>query len=181
MPDNLHWPTTAQPPGLTTHAAHVWAVPLDVSQRTYDGLLATLALDEQARASAFHFDEPRRRYVVARGALRRLLSGYLKVPPQEIALAADDNRKPHLAEKYAASALHFNVSHSGEIAVIGFAHDCKIGVDIEQLRDVHQLEQIARRFFHPSETSDVLATPERSRNLAFLRCWTGKEAVLKAV
>ena len=181
MPVNLHWPPTAQPPELTTHAAHVWAVPLDVSQRTYDGLLATLAPDEQTRANEFRFDEPRRRYVVARGALRRLLGQYLDVAPPDIALTADEHRKPHVAEKHAASTVQFNVSHSGELAVIGFATGCKVGVDVEQLRDVHQLEQIARRFFHPSETNAVLAAPEPSRNLNFLRCWTGKEAVLKAV
>src|SRR5262249_7741317 len=40
---------------------------------------------------------------------------------------------------------------------------------------------IARRFFHPAETSAVLAVPKSARNRAFLRCWTGKESILKAV
>ena len=73
------------------------------------------------------------------------------------------------------------MSHSGDLAVIGFALGCEVGIDVEQLRDVGHLEQIARRFFHPSETSAVLSTPESARNLAFLRCWTGKEAILKAL
>lgn len=180
MPINLHWPRLALPPELDTHSAHVWSVPLDVSQRTYDGLLATLATDEQSRASSFRFDEPRRRYVVARGALRQLLGLYLGIRPQHVALTVYENRKPCLAARQTAASINFNVSHSGEIALIAFALGAEVGVDVEQQRDVHHLEQIARRFFHPSETNAVMAAPEHSRNLAFLRCWTGKEAVLKA-
>jgi 4'-phosphopantetheinyl transferase len=156
-------------------------VRLDVSQRTYDGLLATLALDEQARATAYRFDEPRRRYAVARGALRELLGAYLGQQPSAIELTADKDQKPRLAGKHASAGLNFNVSHSGNLALIGFAHGCEVGIDVEELREVSPLEQIARKFFHPAETSEILAAPDNARNLAFLRCWTGKEAVLKAL
>jgi 4'-phosphopantetheinyl transferase len=156
-------------------------VPLDVSQHVYQSLRTTLAPDECARADDFRFDDPRRRYVIARGTLRRLLGQYLDMQPTVIELASDRNQKPRLAAKHEMSGLHFNVSHSGDLAIIGFALGCEVGIDVEQLRDVGHLEQIARRFFHPSETSAVLAAPETARNLAFLRCWTGKEAILKAL
>jgi 4'-phosphopantetheinyl transferase len=65
--------------------------------------------------------------------------------------------------------------------MIGFARGCAVGIDVEELREVSHLEQIARRFFHSCETSRVLASPPSAQNLAFLRCWTGKEAILKAV
>lgn len=181
MQINRHWPTIAKPPELTAHDVHAWSVPLDVSQRAYDGLLATLASNERERASEFHFDDPRRRYVITRGTLRRLLGDYLHSHPTEIELATDENQKPQLASRHAAADLHFNVSHSGDLAVIGVALGCKVGIDVEQVREVGHLEQIARRFFHPSETAVVLASPPSTRNSAFLRCWTGKEAVLKAL
>jgi 4'-phosphopantetheinyl transferase len=181
MPTNRHWPRLATPPELAPDDVHAWAVPLDVSQQTYEELLATLAPDERQRASEFRFDDPRRRYVIARGTLRRLLGVYLHLMPSDIELTSDANQKPHLASKHATSGLQFNVSHSGELAMIGFALGCEIGIDVEQLRDVGHLEQIARRFFHPVETNDVLAAPEFTRSLAFLRCWTGKEAILKAL
>jgi 4'-phosphopantetheinyl transferase len=181
MPTNRHWPPLAKPPELAPDDVHAWAVPLDVSQQAYEELLATLASDERKRASEFRFDDPRRRYVIARGTLRKLLGAYLHAEPKEIELTFDANQKPHLATKHAAADLHFNVSHSGDLAVIGFARGCEVGIDVEQLHDVGHLEQIARRFFHPSETSAVLAAPELTRNLAFLRCWTGKEAILKSL
>ena len=113
--------------------------------------------------------------------MRTLLGTYLNSHPTEIELTIDENQKPLLAKRHEAAALHFNVSHSGDLAVIGFALGCEVGIDVEQLRDVGHLEQIARRFFHPAETSAVLSIPESARNLAFLRCWTGKEAILKAL
>jgi 4'-phosphopantetheinyl transferase len=181
MPLNCHWPPIAKPPQLHTNDVQAWAVPLDVSQQAYESLLGLLASDERRRASEFRFDDPRRRYVVARGALRRLLGNYLQVDPADVGLTTDGNQKPHLAVKHAAAGLHFNVSHSGDLAVIGYALGCEVGIDVEELREVCHLEQIARRFFHPSETSAVLSTPASDRSLAFLRCWTGKESLLKAL
>jgi 4'-phosphopantetheinyl transferase len=181
MSNNLHWPSLALPPKLAADEVHVWAAPLDVSQRTYDAFLATLAPDERIRASAYRFDEPRRRYVVARGALRDLLGKYLAAPAAAIELAVESNQKPRLASQYTSSGLHFNVSHSGKLALIAFAVGCEVGIDIEALHEVSQLEQIAQRFFHPSETSAVLAANEADRSRVFLRCWTGKESVLKAL
>jgi 4'-phosphopantetheinyl transferase len=181
MPKNRSWPPLAKPPQLGADDVHAWAVPLDVSHDAYEDVLATLAFDERQRASEFRVDDPRRRYVIARGTLRRLLGEYLDVLPTAVELRIDQNQKPHLAREHATSKLHFNVSHSCDLAVIGFARGCEVGVDVEQLRDVGQLEQIARRYFHPTETSAVLAAPESARNVAFLRCWTGKEAILKGL
>lgn len=181
MPNNLNWSAASQPPKLVLDEVHVWAVLLDVSQRTYDAHLATLSLDERARAAAYRFEEPQRRYVVARGALRELLGRYLGEPAGRIGLTVDQSQKPRLAGKHGLADLNFNVSHSSELALIAFAFGYEVGVDVEKLRDVSRLEQIARKFFHPTEANEVLAAPQHRRNVAFLRCWTGKEAVLKAL
>jgi 4'-phosphopantetheinyl transferase len=181
MPTNRHWPLRAKPPELAANEVHAWAVPLGVSQQACENLRTTLADDECARADDFHFEEPRRRYVIARGTLRRLLGQYLDLQPAEINLAIGRHQKPRLATKHEESGLHFNVSHSGDLAVIAVALSCEVGIDVERLREVGHMEQIAKRFFHPSETNAVLSAPEPARNLAFLRCWTGKEAILKAL
>jgi 4'-phosphopantetheinyl transferase len=181
MPTTRHWPLLAKPPELATIEVHVWAVPLTVSQQAYENLRTTLAPDECARADDFHFEEPRRRYVIARGTLRRLLGHYLDLQPTQVELAINRNKKPRLAAKDEPSGLHFNVSHSGDLVVIAFAFGCEVGIDVEQLREVGHMEQIAKRFFHPSEMNAVLSAPKPARNLAFLRCWTGKEAILKAL
>ena len=181
MPTNRHWPLLAKPPELAADEVHAWAASLNVSQHAYGDLLATLASDERQRASEFRFDDPRRRYVIARGTLRKLLGEYLHAEPTSVELTIDQNQKPHLARQHATANLHFNVSHSGDLAVVGIGLGCEVGIDVEQLRDVSYLQQIARRFFHPSEATAVLSAAESARNLTFLRCWTGKEAILKAL
>jgi 4'-phosphopantetheinyl transferase len=176
----LLWPLARTPPELAANEAHVWAVPLAAGIAAWDALWSTLAADERVRADKFGFDGPRRRFVVARGALRLLLAEYLGVRPEDVAFDVDGGGKPRLATRRAASDLRFNVSHSGDLALIAVAVGCEIGVDVEQLREVSNLQRIAQRYFHPGEVDDVLGTAPEERPAAFLRCWTAKEAVLKA-
>jgi len=178
---NFRWPQINQPVPLAAGEAHVWAVPLDISQAVWATLWDTLSSDERERADDFRFDPPRERFVIARGVLRRLLGDYLRVAPTAIEIVVDDTGKPRLAPQHAAAGLHFNVSHSGDLVMIAVTADCEVGIDVECVRDVSHLEQIARRFFHPSETSAVLGAEAARRNEAFFRCWTAKEAVLKAI
>jgi len=85
--------------------------------------------------------------------------------------------KPELAGE--ARSLHFNFSHSGGWAVLGIARS-EIGVDIEQIRPVPDLEDVARRFFAPREADIVIAADSADRLSFFLTCWTRKEAFVKA-
>jgi 4'-phosphopantetheinyl transferase len=77
--------------------------------------------------------------------------------------------------------LHFNVAHSGELALIGVTAGCEVGIDIERLRPVSHADHIARRYFHPAEMQAILSADASARETMFMRCWTGKEAVLKAM
>ena len=176
----LLWPPATTPPTLAADEAHVWAVPLAADAAVWDALWRILATDEQARADEFYFDDPRRRFVVARGALRVLLGRYLGMRPEDISIALEDGGKPRLASEHAATDLRFNLSHSGELALIAVALGGEVGVDVEQLREVSNFERIAQRYFHPVEVEEVLATANDRRNATFFRCWTAKEAVLKA-
>src|SRR3954468_8454298 len=105
MPTNRHWPSLANPPQLHIDDVHAWAVPLDLSQQAYAELFEMLASDERKRSSDFRFDDPRRRYVISRGALRRLLGAYLDLQPTAIQLTVDQNQKPRLAHNSASTGL----------------------------------------------------------------------------
>jgi len=181
MLTNSDWPVFDNWPELAGDEAHVWAVPLVMCQAAAEQLSHALNLDEQKRANDFRLHDARRRFVIARGVLRHLLGVYLGLHPDEVTLAQGKNEKPILAEVHAAGGLQFNVSHSGDLALIAFTSECEVGVDVERVRAVGHFEQISRRFFHPAETEAILGTPIQERDLAFLRCWTAKEAVLKAL
>ena len=188
-------------PALTSDEVHVWTASLD-SAGTLDQS-QVLTEDELELANGLQFDDVRRRFVASRVALRLVLSRYLDVPPQELQFAYGTHGKPrlkvrgrvsfatgkycHLVEPLVAKETRslrshqFNLAHSGDLALIAVALNCEIGVDIEQIRPVHHLEQLARRYFHPAEATAVCATDVTCRAIAFLRCWTRKEAVLKAI
>jgi 4'-phosphopantetheinyl transferase len=177
---SLHWPELARPPALSADGAHVWAIRLDSDVEPCAERLECLSDDERRRADLYRLDAPRRRFIAARGALRRLLGGYLDMPAARVSLAYNRFGKPLLGEPSACS-LRFNLAHTSDLALVVVTRGCDVGVDIERLRAVSHLESIARRYLHPAEADAILAAPPELRYETFLRCWTAKEAVIKAV
>jgi 4'-phosphopantetheinyl transferase len=137
-----------------------------------------LAQDETDRALRFRFRQLYEKFVISHGVLRCLLARYLNCNPADIEFTHGCNGKPFLKLD---SALQFNMTHSGQLAVIAFGPGCEIGIDAEQIRPIPDMQQIADRFFCPEEASELLSLPETDREHAFYRCWTRKEAYLKAM
>ena len=77
--------------------------------------------------------------------------------------------------------MRFNISHSGGLAVFAFTLDCEVGVDVEEIRELKDLAEIAARFFCAEETAELMSLPADQRTAAFFRCWTRKEAYIKAI
>ena len=77
--------------------------------------------------------------------------------------------------------LHFNLSHSGPHLLFAFARDQELGVDLERRDRRLSIEGIAARFFAPHEARALATLPAARQRDAFLRLWTHKEAVLKAI
>ena len=154
--------------------ARLWLVDLDDTHP--DETILTTA--ERARAARFAFGHDRRRFTAARVALRALLAKEAGVDPQiELRISAEG--KPYVP---GARAPFFNISHSGRYALIAISHSEEIGVDIEVVRPLHDLEALADRHFSRNERrawrddSFIGAGP-----LRFLQGWTRKEACLKAL
>jgi 4'-phosphopantetheinyl transferase len=133
-----------------------------------------LAEDERARAERFVFDRDRVRYIAARARLRRILGGYLDCAPESLRFAYGTAGKPALP------GISFNLSHCGDLAALAVCADAvPLGVDIEAVRPVE--ESVARLFFAAGERAALQALPEAEWLLAFHRCWTRKEAYVKAL
>jgi len=157
---------------------HVWYVDLAVAAGAVRRLVACLSEDERARASRFKFDRDARRFMVARSALRTLLGGYLGLTPGAVTFTYQAHGKPALDGVHAA--LGFNLSHSGDVAVIAAGWDRAVGVDLELRRPLPDLAALAARSFALRERAVLDALPETERPAAFFRCWTRKEAFIKA-
>ncbi|MDZ7269356.1 MAG: 4'-phosphopantetheinyl transferase superfamily protein [candidate division KSB1 bacterium] len=165
---------------LRPEALHVWRIPLDQPETVRDGLQQSLAADEQERAGRFVFLKDCHRFLVARAALRDILSRYLHTAAGDIHFEYSEFGKPALARRH-HSDLQFNLSHSNGLALLALTRNRRIGVDIEFLRPVQDFEQIARRFFSANEAAALFCLPAAQRPLAFFTCWTRKEAYIKAV
>jgi 4'-phosphopantetheinyl transferase len=174
------WPEESEPPTLHAGDLHLWSVPLDKCPSPMSDMRQTLAPDERERADRYRRDDVRRRFVVARGSLRSLLSKYVHMPPDRILFDYNASGKPRLRHS-PVTDFQFNLAHSGELAVIAITLGCEVGVDVEQLREVPHWHEIAERYFHPSELAALENLPAAAQLPSFLQCWTGKEAVLKAI
>jgi len=163
---------------LVGRLVHVWPIRTVASNDIIRWLERVLAPDEKGRAARFRFDHLRHSFILARGALRILLGRYLNTPPASIQFKYGSKGKPTLA---APPLIEFNVSHSGGLAVFAFTARCEIGVDVEQIRPLPDMRNIADRFFCPEEAAELTSLTANEHEHAFFLCWTRKEAYVKAI
>ena len=166
---------------LKTPEVDIVGVRLDQPAEFSAVLWQLLSRDERERAGKFHYAQHRQHYVVARASLRRLLAERLHVAPRAIELVETKYGKPQLAPVHGAPDIEFNLSHSGIIALYAFTRACAVGVDVELIREVPDVDDLAEHFFSVTEAALLRALPVDRRSLAFLACWTRKEAFIKAL
>jgi 4'-phosphopantetheinyl transferase len=133
---------------------------------------------ERARAARFVFEHDRRRFVAAHAWTRLVLSRSFDCTPESLHFVTGPHGKPDLANR--SADVRFNLSHSGERALLAIAVGRPVGVDIEQHRAADLLD-VARRFFAPGEIDALERLDGQARLEGFFRCWTRKEALIKAM
>jgi 4'-phosphopantetheinyl transferase len=162
------------------HDVHIWRAslrqPADVIQTLQD----TLSSDELERAARFHFSKDRDAFIVARGILRGLLAKYAGAEARELRFGYESAGKPYLVERF-ANKVSFNVSHSYNMALYAISRHSAVGVDIEYIRPITDLEQVAANTFSPNENDQLRSLPGDLTLEGFFNCWTRKEAFVKAL
>lgn len=172
------WTEPPQALSLASGEVHVWRISLEQPPGVLEQFRRTLGANELERASRFHFEKHRRHFIVGRGFLRDVISRYLEVHPDGLRFSYGIYGKPALASEH---TLRFNMSHSGDVALLAVAEDAEVGVDVEHIRENFATEDIARRFFSRVEVDDFNSLPKEEQVAAFFRCWTRKEAYIKAI
>lgn len=144
---------------------------------------AAACLSPAERQAARRFSDlgVARRYAAGRARLRQLLGQRLGVDARQVELAEGAHGKPALCGASAASRLHFNVAHAGDVTAYVFAVGREVGVDIEVLRPCADADAVVDAFFSPSERAAYHALDICQRQRAFLDGWTRKEAFVKAL
>jgi 4'-phosphopantetheinyl transferase len=160
---------------------HIWLGVLDQLEYGLNRFMQTLSTDEHRRAARFHFREDRQQFIARHGMLRMLLGCYQSVKPGDLRFYDGKNGKPKVANFPDKRTIHFNLSHSEGVALFAFARNHEIGVDLERIREIPEMEQIVDRFFSAREKTFFRALPQDMKRDAFLNCWTRKEAFIKAI
>jgi len=140
-----------------------------------------VSLNERVRAERLLDPYKKKRFLAGRGLLREILGGYLGIQPDEVHFTMGEHGKPCLSTTAGnKEQLHFNLSHSGTMFLLAITATREVGVDIEQLNNDIPFSDMARIAFSPREQKELFDLPHHLQLAAFYRCWTRKEAYLKA-
>jgi len=177
---NCFWKIPSADLSLSEKEIHIWCAALDLPIINFEKLNEALCREERLKAERFHFERERRRFIVGRGILRRILSHYLSIRPVDLQFSYGENGKPGLTNSFRNGRIDFNMTRSEGLALYGFARDRQIGVDVERIRDLPEMDRIVEIFFSERENDIFRSLPENRKKEAFFRCWTRKEAFIKA-
>ena len=167
---------------LKTGQVHLWYVLNDNSkQRDWlahcHGLISS---DENDRYQRFVFEKDRNQFLIARALLRRTLSRYSVVQPQDWRFETNEFGKPEIESGQNLSQLRFNLSHCDGLILCGVTIGKDIGVDCENTNRPVDINRLSPRVFSTSEQEFLASVPKAKLNVAFFRLWTLKEAYVKA-
>lgn len=173
------WQPGPAAPSLADGVVDVWRADLADADAAHDAVRELLSPAEHERAARFARAEDGRHWAAARGILRALLGAYANEDPRALRFAEGPHGKPALAGDGAPPRLRFNLSHSADTALIAFALDREVGIDVELPRRAVDHVTIARRILGDAEAERLQALDPQQREREFLRAWVRWEAVLK--
>lgn len=159
---------------------HLWLASINVTDQAFDALSQDLSSDEWERANQFVFERDQRNFVVSRGLLRDILARYLDCQPGDIRFDYTPHGKPRLRSTGTSLGVEFNLSHSSGFFVLAVSLGRRVGVDIERIRPLPDLDQMASSSFSANERMALSVLAPEDKIPGFFRCWTRKEAYLKA-
>ena len=155
----------------------IWVISLDSDDKFRSACLDALGEKGRKRIDYFKFKQVQESYIISQGGLRLLLSYYLGIPGAEIQLGRLSKGKPCSLDN---PNLRFNMSNSGRRVVYAFSLDEEIGIDLERLRNLPDLEELIQKNYSDSEREYINKIPDQ-KQYRFFKFWTIKEAYLKAI
>jgi 4'-phosphopantetheinyl transferase len=156
---------------------HVWRASLNQPAAMLTAFKQILAADELERAARFHFQKDRDHFITARALLKLILASYLGREPEQVRFSFNEYGKPAVAD---SETVRFNLSHSRDLVIYAVARNRELGLDLEYIRDDFDTAQIAMQFFSRREVEALGTLPPELQAEGFFRCWTRKEAYIKA-
>ena len=178
--DQVLWQPAPKQLQLGENDLQVWQTSLNQPAALLEIFQRTLAPDERSRANRFKAANDRQHFIVAHFFLRTILASFLQMKPEELRFQNGPQGKPFLTNLARDKRTYFNLSHSNNLALFAINRKSEVGVDVEYVQREVDTEQIAARFFSPMEVRCLNTLSTEMRREGFFRCWTRKEAYIKA-
>jgi 4'-phosphopantetheinyl transferase len=159
---------------LAADEVHIWRSSLDLPLKILEKLALYLSPDEEKRANRFRFEHLKQNFIASRGLLRVILGCYLGRSPQSLQFSYTDKGKPGVV------GINFNLSHSQNLGLYAITKLPTVGVDLEYIRAIEDVDKLAQRFFTSSEYNLINSLNQAEKHQTFFEIWTLKEAYLKA-
>lgn len=141
-----------------------------------------LSKQELSEYESFGIQERRNQYLISRWLSKSLLGSLLGISAIDVSTTKGPLGKPYLEDKLNSLKIDFNISHTKEITLVGIAHQMQIGVDVEKIVEKKKSNDLAGRFFMPSEAKwQAEGSSAQEQVSRFFRIWSMKEAVIKAI
>jgi 4'-phosphopantetheinyl transferase len=163
---------------IKDNQVHVWQVNLKTLPANATKLTGTLSSEELERAGKFKFQQDREHFILFHSQLRLILSKYYDCQPGEFIFRYNSCKKP-LISNPEFEGLKFNMSHSEDLMLVGLCKHKEIGIDVEKVREVDELDNIANENFSAQEIKYLTDSSDKTNT--FFKIWTRKEAFIKAI
>jgi 4'-phosphopantetheinyl transferase len=151
-----------------------WDIDVENLESSYfSNLYQQLSDSNKSRSSFFIKEKDRNLFITAHYALDFILDKIFQIKPLVL---IDINGKPYI-KNY---PIHFNLSHTENRVLLGFSHQ-PLGVDIEKINALPDLDLLISHSMHPDEISSLMAIESNHKIYLFYSLWTKKEAIVKAI
>jgi len=163
---------------LSVNNIHVYLIKLNLFDSKT--CIQYLSEDERIRSEKLKIEEKKKQFIISRSVLRLLLSSAVGKPYQDIEFFYGGHGKPSINESINTKLIEFNISHSGNYALIAITLSNKIGVDIEEINIDLDHQSLSKRFFSKQEYDELQRIDESQQCDAFYSIWSKKESFIKA-
>lgn len=177
VPPTLNWPPAPAGWRTQTMSVSIWCADVDRWAADHPEEDTLLADAERARAARLRTPLLQRRFVAAHAIVRRILARALERDPATLRFWAARHGKPRVDPQ---EALYFNVSRREALVLVALSTAGDVGVDVERVRALDDMDRIAEDVFTPAECRQLASGAGSERERRFFAAWTRKEAVIKA-
>ena len=173
------WALPPRQPVLEQGGLHIWRVSLALPPMESEPTEKVLSTEERDQCARFVRPADRARCRASRASLRVVLAKYVRSDPRALSIRTGASGKPWLDR--AGNSIQFNLSHAGDLALIAVARGLRVGIDVERVRDVDDMDEILDGFFSERESAWLRSRDDDERTRAFFLLWTRREAAAKAL